>query len=342
VVHLRSRNRSADAIATCGLAVLLLDAGCIVQGLLDAASDASTSMSTSTTSGGVDAIDPTGEAASSGEADAGPLSTGTAETSSGANDQRDPSAPPPANPGDCCEPARGTGCGDRMVEACVCAADPRCCTDAWDELCVDHIEELACGGCSVGKTGSFDDCCSPHDAPACIDDGITSCVCAADPYCCDVVWDQVCVDAIGAYGCGVCPGPYMPDDCCTPGEVAGCPDPEISECVCAQDPYCCDDHWDELCVDEATSYCGGCYGDEGTTGDPPPPGDCCVVGGGPGCIDAQVAMCVCAVDQFCCEQQWDGACVGEVDMLGCGACDPGNATTTDDGGTSSSGGAMTY
>jgi hypothetical protein len=278
VVHPRSRNRSADAIIKVGLAVLLAGsglAGCIVQGLLYDASDDSTTTTSTTTptempGGTVDPAVP--DESSSSEGDSGLLSTGAAETGTGEDDQRDPSMPPPpANPGDCCEPARGTGCGDRMIEACVCAADPRCCTDQWDELCVEHVEELACGGCSFGPAGLFEDCCSAHESPACLDEGITACVCGQDPYCCDIAWDQLCVDAIGTYGCGVCPGPYEPDDCCTPGEVAGCPDPEISECVCAQDPFCCEEHWDELCVDEATTYCGGCDVDadpnNGTTDD---------------------------------------------------------------------------
>lgn len=272
-MHRRSRNRSADAIAAIGLATSL-GSGCIVQGLLDDAPEEATS-STSSTSSGPDALDPAPDpetsSSSSSEPATGPNSTGTAESTGPEDDARDPSVPPPANGGDCCESSRGTGCGDPMVEQCVCAADPRCCTDGWDALCVDHVDELRCGSCTFGPAGFLEDCCSPHADPGCGDVDLAMCVCASDPYCCDVAWDQMCVDAIGESGCGVCPGPYAPKDCCTPGEVAGCPDPEISECVCAQDPYCCEDHWDELCVDEATTYCGGCDVDVGTTGDVPPP-----------------------------------------------------------------------
>lgn len=282
-MHRRSRNRSADAISTAAFA-MLLGPGCIVNGLLDGGGEettTSTSTTTTTSAGGIDPAPEPGSSSGGGESDSGPPPSGTAETTGPEDDQRDPAVPPPANDGDCCEPSRGTGCGDPTIEACVCAVDPRCCTDGWDALCVDHVEELACGACTFEPAGLLEDCCSPHDAPACVDEGITSCVCAADPYCCEVAWDQVCIDLIGSLGCGVCPGPYAPDDCCTPGEVAGCPDPTITECVCAQDPYCCEDHWDELCVDQATTYCGGCFVDVGTTGiDMPPPDETSSSSGG--------------------------------------------------------------
>jgi hypothetical protein len=47
---------------------------------------------------------------------------------------------------------------------------------------------------------------------------------------------------------------------------------------------------------------------------------CCEVGA-PGCATASVEACVCQADPFCCETQWDGQCVLEVDALACGDCD---------------------
>jgi hypothetical protein len=319
--------------------VLLLGGGCIVPGIFGSSSGEVASTSSTTTD--ADALDPNvGDTATTG---GGPMSTDTSDASTGPDDNRDPRPPPPPNRGDCCEPSRGTGCGDDAIEACVCAADPQCCSGGWDELCVDHVEELACGGCSFNPAGTrgVGECCAAHGEAGCIDDAIAQCVCAQDPYCCDVAWDQVCVDAIDGYACGACPGPFMPADCCTPGEVGGCPDPDITACVCEQDAYCCDDHWDELCVDQANAYCGGCFVDVGTTGEPVPPGECCEIGEGPGCLDADITMCVCAIDPYCCEQAWDGTCIIDVDMLGCGVCDPQNGSSTS-GESSSSGDSMTY
>jgi len=115
--------------------------------------------------------------------------------------------PPPPNEGDCCVPGDGTGCGDAVVAACVCADDPYCCDTTWDELCVAEVDSLGCGGCGgIGPAG-FDvagECCAAHEEAGCSDETVATCVCGTDPYCCMVVWDQVCVDEIAEYGCGDC------------------------------------------------------------------------------------------------------------------------------------------
>ncbi len=53
----------------------------------------------------------------------------------------------------------------------------------------------------------------------------------------------------------------------------------------------------------------------------PPPRPCCSV---PphhvGCDDSSIESCVCAVDSFCCTDEWDAQCVDEVESLGCGTC----------------------
>lgn len=50
-------------------------------------------------------------------------------------------------------------------------------------------------------------------------------------------------------------------------------------------------------------------------------GDCCMTDSAPGCSDAGVQACVCAVDSYCCTTAWDSICVGEVESLGCGTCE---------------------
>lgn len=96
---------------------------------------------------------------------AAPGSTGLAETSAAASSEAgtttlpatssdDGSAvdsttsttggdPPPA----CCGSAAAAGCSDAAIETCVCAADPYCCSGAWDIGCVVEIEDEACGAC---------------------------------------------------------------------------------------------------------------------------------------------------------------------------------------------------
>jgi hypothetical protein len=105
------------------------------------------------------------------------------------------------------------------------------------------------------------------------------------------------------------------DGCCAADDQPGCADPMIESCVCELDAYCCEQAWDEACVNTAQlSGCSPCGGE------PPPQLDCCTDNESQGCTDVDVQDCVCLADPYCCEQAWDQACVDQVDQLGCGAC----------------------
>ena len=96
-------------------------------------------------------------------------------------------------------------------------------------------------------------------------------------------------------------------DCCASTSAPGCGYPNIEECVCAVDDYCCIYHWDSICVGEVTSLeCGACH-------------DACSTGA-PQAREDDIEACVCARDTYCCGQWWDSICVDEVDSLGCGSC----------------------
>jgi hypothetical protein len=103
------------------------------------------------------------------------------------------------------------------------------------------------------------DCCSTHEGAGCSQPSIEDCVCDDDPYCCDTAWDTVCVGKVGTLGCGTC-GDGGTSACCSPSTASGCSmDAAIEQCVCAEDPYCCTDAWDALCVESiATLGCGAC------------------------------------------------------------------------------------
>ncbi|MHC5007217.1 MAG: hypothetical protein ACYTGF_07670 [Planctomycetota bacterium] len=48
------------------------------------------------------------------------------------------------------------------------------------------------------------DCCVVHDTPGCDDEDCCNIVCAVDPFCCEVEWDQICVghvDELCGFGC---------------------------------------------------------------------------------------------------------------------------------------------
>ena len=89
-----------------------------------------------------------------------------------------------------------------------------------------------CGGSSDCNTNGVPDecdlgiqhnCCEDH-GPGCNDPTIEACVCAADSYCCNTFWDNVCVDEVVTFGCGTCTATgsdcnsnAVPDDC----DIAG-------------------------------------------------------------------------------------------------------------------------
>ena len=132
------------------------------------------------------------------------------------------------------------------------------------------------------------DCCSPTPGtPGCLDATCCNAVCAIDPFCCNVEWDQICADEAEM----LCP-PCFPPPCfldCAPGST-----PE-------NEPNC------GLPEDTVN---GGCNS-------PSAPSNCCVAHAGPGCDDATCQATVCAVDPFCCNVEWDGICAGEAQSM-CG------------------------
>ncbi|MEX1363907.1 MAG: hypothetical protein AB1Z98_12315 [Nannocystaceae bacterium] len=56
----------------------------------------------------------------------------------------------------------------------------------------------------VCRTGADTNCCSTGHGAGCEVDPVESCVCAADPYCCNTNWDSICVGEVTSLGCGSC------------------------------------------------------------------------------------------------------------------------------------------
>jgi hypothetical protein len=49
----------------------------------------------------------------------------------------------------CCEKQSHAGCGDVVVEDCVCYVDAYCCEKKWDRYCASEAETLGCAACST-------------------------------------------------------------------------------------------------------------------------------------------------------------------------------------------------
>ena len=67
----------------------------------------------------------------------------------------------PSN-GNCCVTDSSPGCNVQAIQDCVCAADPFCCNNEWDQLCVNQVESLGCGSCS---TETFSNDCNANLIP---------------------------------------------------------------------------------------------------------------------------------------------------------------------------------
>ena len=104
-----------------------------------------------------------------------------------------------------------------------------------------------------------------------------------------------------------------PNECCEAHSYPGCTNSNVQTCVCAYDRYCCDNTWDQHCVQLVNDL--SCMGVAKCL--LPALGDCCEEHEAPGCLNSDVAACVCEQDRFCCSMTWDMRCVELVNDLAC-------------------------
>jgi hypothetical protein len=221
--------------------------------------------------------------------------TGTPDgtTDDGGTDGEDPNFPAGTNHP--CQENQLPGSNDSEVEACVCEADPYCCDNVWDFLCVQKVQDECDVSCACEAL--------PQDVTACTEDadcgfcddsdmcnGVWSCTdgqCAASaPVVCDASGDNGCAKNTCNPSDGTCAvvadddicqdeDPCTADSCdadtgsCVNEEIEGCgenhpcksaatpgsADDAITTCVCEQDSYCCNFAWDSTCVTTAKEEC---------------------------------------------------------------------------------------
>lgn len=104
--------------------------------------------------------------------------------------------------------------------------------------------------CGVDSTS----CTTEHATPGCGDADCCRAVCDFDRFCCESEWDDLCVEDAVA----ICEGTFMacvnnPESCSTQRETPGCSNQACCETVCAADPFCCLERWDDLCVEAAAA-----------------------------------------------------------------------------------------
>jgi hypothetical protein len=173
-----------------------------------------------------------------------------------------------------------------------------------------------------GQCPGDDDCYVTHASPGCNSAECCEQVCAYVPTCCEVEWDENCVEA--ALAICECGNPNA-GDCFDPYGTGtpGCNDLACCEAMCAIDSFCCDNQWDELCALQAPVVCLAC-------GDPSA-GDCLKPNGTPGCFVGSCCQAVCAVDPLCCDAGWDEKCASQAAAICCiGDLDGNGAVDVED------------
>ncbi|MGP1346004.1 MAG: trypsin-like serine peptidase [Phycisphaerales bacterium] len=118
--------------------------------------------------------------------------------------------------------------------------------------------EVTCAACGTPEAGS---CCENNGTPFCDDQACCELICAADPFCCNTSWDQICADAaidqcVNCFACGSAEA----GSCCESNGTPYCNDAACCESVCAVDPFCCNTTWDDLCAEGAAELCGALCG----------------------------------------------------------------------------------
>ena len=124
----------------------------------------------------------------------------------------------------------------------------------------DSSTDPAAAGAGIGTAtppnAAAPSCCSGRLDPGCSDVAVEACVCALDAYCCEERWDELCASEVDDFNCGACSDSVS---CCTADDGPGCSVGRIEQCVCDDDPYCCNTAWDATCVGKITSLgCGTC------------------------------------------------------------------------------------
>jgi hypothetical protein len=216
--------------------------------------------------------------------------------------------------GSCFSPNGSPFCEDPQCCSEVCNQDLFCCAEIWDFFCAELAGEVCDVPC-VDVLPGIRSCYIPHAPGGCEDANLCRTVCTIDPYCCERVWDALCVQEALAFPHGpffqVCPA--ILGGCLEPHPGPGCTDEQCCKAVCSVDTACCSVAWDLRCAEQAIIIC-----ESGLFPFPPPcpgEGDCFEQLLTPGCEDQVCCTVVCQLDASCCNNAWDFMCVFLADSL---------------------------
>ncbi len=107
--------------------------------------------------------------------------------------------------------------------------------------------EIICGDAESGS------CTEANGIPGCEDTDCCSMVCVVILDCCEVAWDQACVDMASVI-CGICGEPEA-GNCFIGNDTPGCDDADCCALICEVDTFCCETQWDDGCAAVAKLFC---------------------------------------------------------------------------------------
>lgn len=197
-------------------------------------------------------------------------------------------------------------CGNGMLdEGEICDG-----TDLAGETCVSQGFDAGDLGCNADCTALVDsecidwvgDCCAANGSIGCDDSACTQAICDSDPYCCNNMWDFQCASLAqtNAEAQGVCAGTggschgLCGDGIVETGEV--CDGAALAGATCESAGFegggglACDASCEALDTAGCVAGAGGCCENNGT----------------PGCEHEACSAIICAMDDFCCSNNWDG------------------------------------
>lgn len=182
-----------------------------------------------------------------------------------------PAAP---NSGGCCSPGTAPQCSDILCAACVCTADPLCCTVMWDGECAQQAVNECKTSCNCASLTCFQ---AAVCAGKCAGDlsCVTGCQAKVLPGAQGAI--TTLLDCLAANGClAGTPSEYSacaaascgtaidaclatslppPSTCCEVQPGKGCAVAACQTCVCSVDPVCCTIQWDNQCAKIAGTTC---------------------------------------------------------------------------------------
>jgi len=184
--------------------------------------------------------------------------------------------------GDCCSSHTDPGCSQADIQDCVCAFDIYCCETAWDPTCVSEVAqcnascETGTGGQSAGGAGGQDT--GGQSAGGQAAGGVGGLNTGGQSAGGQSAGGQSAGGSTGGQNTGgqntggqntggqntggqaAGGGGGASGNCCEVHDTIACEDPGVTDCVCMADPFCCNNHWDEWCVQRADEQCGASCG----------------------------------------------------------------------------------